>query len=121
MTGACFDSVIIIDLIAGRLEARLAFEAAPHQQRFISTVSRTEVLTGARSPEEWRRTQLLLARFVEVVPDAAIADAAARLRQRYRLKTPDAIIAATAAAQGVPLLTRDAALVAVPGSVLAYA
>jgi predicted nucleic acid-binding protein len=53
--------------------------------------------------------------FVEI-----ISDAAARLRQQYRLKTPDAIIAATAAAQGVPLLTRDAALAAVPDAVLAY-
>lgn len=120
MSGGCYDSVILIDLINGRAEARRLVEATDPNQRVISMVTRTEVLTGARSDAEWARAMAMLERFVQIDVTAAIADAAARLRQQHRLKTPDAIIAATAAASGAPLFTRDAALAALPGAQLAY-
>jgi hypothetical protein len=116
---ACFDSSILIDFLN---EIPAAAELLTSVRlRLISTLTRTEVLTGARSEQEWQDALTLLGGFVTIDVEPAIADAAARLRQQYRLKTPDAIIASTAAAQGVPLLTRDAALAAVPGAVLAYA
>ncbi|WP_353200591.1 PIN domain-containing protein [Sandarakinorhabdus sp.] len=116
---ACFDSSILIDFLN---EIPAAAELLTSVRlRLISTLTRTEVLTGARSEQEWQDALTLLDGFVTIDVEPAIADAAARLRQQYRLKTPDAIIASTAAAQGVPLLTRDAALAAVPGAVLAYA
>jgi hypothetical protein len=120
LVGACFDSVILIDLLNGRSDARLLAESVDARLRFISIVTRTEVLTGAGSDAEWRRACAMLDRFVQVEATAAIADAAARLRQQHRLKTPDAIIAATAAAHGVPLFTRDANLAALPGAQIAY-
>ncbi|MBX2978161.1 MAG: PIN domain-containing protein [Flavobacteriales bacterium] len=39
--------------------------------------------------------------------DARIMDEAIRLRKTYRLKIPDAIVAATALTQQLPLLTAD--------------
>jgi predicted nucleic acid-binding protein len=120
VSGGCFDSVILIDLINGRAEARRLVEATDIRQRYISTLTRTELLTGTRGDDEWQSALLLLDRFSQVDATAAIADAAARLRQQHRLKTPDAIIAATAAAQGVPLFTRDAALAAVAGGKPVY-
>mgnify|MGYP002778774701 CR=1 FL=1 len=121
MTGACFDSVILIDILNGRPEAGPLMKSIRPQHRFISIVTRTELLTGTCSDFEWAQAGHLLDRFVQIDVTAAIADAAARLRQQHRLKTPDAIIAATAAAQSVPLFTRDTALAALPGVVLAYA
>ncbi len=120
MNGACFDSVILIDILNGRAEGRALMTSIAARQRIISIITRTEVLTGMRSADEWQRALLLLDRFVTVEATAAIADAAARLRQQHRLKTPDAIIAATAAARGLTLFTRDAGLAALPGAALAY-
>jgi predicted nucleic acid-binding protein len=46
-----------------------------------------------------------------VAPDLTIADAAAQIRARHRLRTPDAIQAATAICRGATaLLTNDADL-----------
>jgi predicted nucleic acid-binding protein len=120
VTGGCFDSVILIDLINGRPEARRLVETTDPRQRVISVLTRTEVLTGTRSTDEQQRALLLLDRFINVDTTAIIADAAAQLRQQHRLKTPDAIIAATAAARGLPLFTRDVGLAALPGAQLAY-
>ncbi len=115
---ACFDSCIIIDFLNDRPEAaRLLTEV---RWRLISVLVRTEVLAGAVTDQERREAMALLANFQVVDVDTAIADDAARLRQQHRLKTPDAIIAATAAARGLPLFTRDAGLAAVPGAQLAY-
>ena len=120
MVGACFDSVILIDMLNGRVEGRELMIGIRAGQRIISVLTRTEVLTGTRNPDERQRALLLLERFVQIDVTTAIADAAARLRQQHRLKTPDAIIAATAAVHSVPLFTRDATLAALPGVQLAY-
>jgi predicted nucleic acid-binding protein len=42
-----------------------------------------------------------------VVDDDRLAEIAAGFSRLYRLRLPDAAIAATAAAQGMPLVTRD--------------
>jgi hypothetical protein len=115
---ACFDSSILIDFLNRVPEAAGLLVAV--RERLVSTLVRTEVLAGARSDGQWHDAQQLLGNFITINVEPSIADAAARLRQQHRLKTPDAIIAATAAAQGVPLFTRDAALAVLPGVVLAY-
>jgi hypothetical protein len=115
---ACFDSSILIDFLNRVPEAASLLVAV--RERLVSSLVRTEVLAGARSDEQWHDAQQLLGNFITIDVEPAIADAAARLRQQHRLKTPDAIIAATAAAQGVPLFTRDAALAALPGVLQAY-
>jgi len=115
---ACFDSCILIDFLNERADAVRVLSGV--RWRLISVLVRTEVLTGALTHDERQRAEALLANFHVVDVNAAIADAAARLRQQHRLKTPDAIIAATAAARGLPLFTRDAGLAALPGAQLAY-
>lgn len=50
-----------------------------------------------------------------VAPDLAIADAAAQIRALYRLRTPDALQAATAVCRGATaIITNDAAFARVP-------
>lgn len=51
-----------------------------------------------------------------VAPDLLISDGAARLRARHKLRTPDALIAATAlAAEATGMITNDVALTRVAG------
>lgn len=90
---------------AGRLEA------------VASVLCLTEVLTGARIADRQDlvdRYRLVFATFPNLaVPDVtrAIADRAAELRARYRIRTPDAIHVATALTTGATaLLSNDAAL-----------
>ena len=67
-----------------------------------STLSMTELLVPAhRDGDAWRLQNYrgLLStypRLTWIAPDLGIADVAARMRAEYRLKTPDAIQAATA-------------------------
>lgn len=52
-------------------------------------------------------TTAFLEVFDEITIDAEIKNAAIKIRRNYRLKLPDAIIAATALHLGVPLITRN--------------
>jgi predicted nucleic acid-binding protein len=79
-----------------------------------STITMTELLLHPyRDNDEERADQYygLLSGYPNlqwIAPDLQIADTAAQLRARHRLRTPDAIIAATAASAGVTaLITND--------------
>ena len=55
-------------------------------------------------------------RTIWIAPNLEIADLAARIRARYRLRTPDALPAATAAhSQATGLITNDAVFERVEG------
>ena len=83
---------------------------------FASVVVLTEILQkpiASRENElvETYRTLLSSRNFTLVPVDAAIAEDAARLRAVYNLKTPDALMIATALSQGCQaFLTNDDAL-----------
>lgn len=84
-----------------------------------STVTTIEVMTGAIATGAekivWPRLKRLVSEFVAV--DEPISLEAARLRSVGGLKTPDAIIAATAQRRGAQLWTFDAKLAkATPGA-----
>lgn len=88
-------------------------ERAPHTA-VTSTLTMTELLVQPyRAENEPLVNQYfgLLSLFPNlewVAPDLAIADTAARLRARHRLRTPDALQAATAISRGATaLLTND--------------
>ena len=69
---------------------------------------------GITSHEEERIRAFL--RDCEVLQiDNAVMEGAIALRRSRRVKLPDAIISATAIAQGVPLVTADVRLSGVPG------
>lgn len=104
MVGALFDTNILIDYLRGIDAARLEFDR--FEVRAISVITWMEVMVGA-PPAHAQATRDFLAGF-EVVPiDPAVAERAGMLRQRYRLKLPDAIIWASAQTSDLLLVTRD--------------
>jgi predicted nucleic acid-binding protein len=87
-----------------------------------STLTMTEVLTlpYAQKSEQWVNQYYgLLSRYPNlewIAPDLEIADLAARFRAKHRLRTPDAIQAATAVRSGVrAFITNDSAFRRVDG------
>jgi predicted nucleic acid-binding protein len=102
-----FDSVILIDSLNGH---QAAFDRLHEsQERFISVITRTEVLTGTISQTDRENAIDALDSCENVPVNQDIAEIAADLRQQYRLKTADAIIYATAKVLGATLVTRDKA------------
>jgi predicted nucleic acid-binding protein len=86
----------------------------PHSKAITSTITMTELLVQPyRNFEESRVDEIygLLSTYPNldwVAPSIEIADLAARIRALYRLRTPDALQAATAAAVNVTgLITND--------------
>ncbi|MBI2436147.1 MAG: type II toxin-antitoxin system VapC family toxin [Candidatus Magasanikbacteria bacterium] len=77
----------------------------------LSTITEVEVFSH---PELQAETILNISQwmrdFIVVPVDSIIAREAARFRREFRLKTPDAIIVATAFSFGIPCVTRDAQL-----------
>lgn len=82
----------------------------------ISTISEVEVFGF---PQLTDMQILEISRWLgdfQIIPvDSSIARHAARLRREYKLKTPDAIIVATAVFFGVALVTRDRELQKIKG------
>lgn len=71
-----------------------------------STITRFELFAGRGVDED--AISLLLGPFAELPVDRAVAERAGRLRRATAIRTPDALIAATALEHGLVLLTRDA-------------
>ena len=73
----------------------------------MSVVVRIELLSWQGAPAEMQALEDFIAA-TEVLPlDEPVTQQTIRLRQQHRVKLPDAIIAATALAHGIPLLTRN--------------
>jgi predicted nucleic acid-binding protein len=70
-----------------------------------SVITRCELFAGRQMEEETVRR--LLEPFEEVSVDRAIAESAGRLRRAGGLRTPDALIAATAIDRQLVLVTRN--------------
>ena len=74
----------------------------------MSTISETELLSyKGLSDQEIIDMNELLKSFSLVAVDSNIAKIAGEIRRKYRLKTPDALIAATAIFTGSVLVTRN--------------
>lgn len=87
-----------------------------------STLTMTELLAGPyRNADDQLVDEYfaLLSRFPHLTwtaPDLEIADIAAKLRAQHRLRTPDALLAATALSAGATgLISNDAVFRRVPG------
>ncbi len=105
MDVAAFDSCILIDQVEAVPQAQGAI--GPIRLRYISVIVEIELLTGVRNPIERANAERLLELFTIVEVDRDLAHLAAEVRKKYRLKTPDAIIYATAQRLGIPLITRN--------------
>lgn len=93
------DTDVLIDHLRGT--HRLRAGAGPLG---ISVVSRCELFAGRDDPERLRR---FLAAMVELPINSAIAELAGVTRRESGIATPDALIAATALAHGIALMTRN--------------
>lgn len=109
-TIAVLDSNILIDFLNGRPEARDVIAAMT--DRFMSVISRTETLTGTVDSDAIAGAHRLFKQCRMLAVTAEIANRAAIIRQQTRLRLPDALIAATALVHGLPILTRDRAMLA---------
>jgi predicted nucleic acid-binding protein len=73
----------------------------------ISVMSRIEVLGYPQTAEQLQQAMRLLAYFDEISLHESLVQRAITLRQHYRIRLPDALIAATALDLGFPLVTRN--------------
>lgn len=109
MSGFSFDSNIIIDALAGFEPARKEIHRAVQggSRAWISRMVWIEVLSKG-SQASLRKAEDFLIGFGVDELDADIADRAAVLRrERPRLKSPDAIILASALVRGRILVSRN--------------
>ena len=74
----------------------------------FSSITRLEVLGFPNlTPQDEQRLTALLAQFREAPVSSAVIDEAIRIRRSVKVKTPDALIAATALVEGAQLVTRN--------------
>ena len=107
------DTNVWIDSHAGRADACRVFTKARAVQGAwvgFSAITRLEVLgfPGLTAADD-KTLRELLAQFEEVPIQSAVIEEAIRLRKLHRLKSPDAIIAATALLQQAEVVTRNTA------------
>jgi predicted nucleic acid-binding protein len=105
------DRNVWIDAHAGRADAARVFTAARATQGAwlgFSAITRIEVLgfSGLSATDD-KALRELLAQFEEIPVLSVVVDEAIRLRQLHKIKTPDAIIAATAMLQCAEVVTRN--------------
>ena len=109
MSGFAFDANIVIDALAGYPLARSEIERAVglSSRPWISRMAWIEVLS--KGSESMVRDALeFLSRFgLDEIDEEISRRAAALRRERPRLKSPDAIILATAQIRGRVLITRN--------------
>jgi len=100
MADALVDTDVLIDHLRG------ARKLDRHDDRLhYSTITRAELFAGPEREEQAVRS--LLAPFREIEVSRPIAEAAGRIKRNLGVAMPDALIAATALAEGLELLTRN--------------
>lgn len=98
MAEALADTDVLIDHLRGA-------RPLPDRSLACSVISRCELCAGAGDEEP--AVRLLLNALEEIPVDAPLAAAAGRLRRATGVTVPDALIAATAIAHRLPLMTRN--------------
>lgn len=109
MSGYAFDVNIVIDALAGYPPARTEIERAVGltSRPWISRMAWIEVLSKGNEALV-QDALVFLSRFgLDEIDDEISRRAAALRRERPRLKSPDAIILATAQIRGRVLITRN--------------
>ena len=107
------DTNVWIDAHAGKADAGRVFaqaRAAHSAWVGFSAITKLEALgySGLSAADDLALRELL-AQFEEVPVLPAVVDEAIRLRRLHRLKTPDAIVAATALLHQAEVVTRNTA------------
>lgn len=94
---ALVDSDVVIDHLRGA-------RRLPEVPLAYSVITRCELFAGRDDPQRLRR---VLAPLRELALDSAIAERGGELKRALGVSTPDALIAATALAHDLPLVTRN--------------
>lgn len=102
-----YDSVILIDHLLGIPQAEIALDHGQDPLGYISVMTHIETLTGAKSADEDQRVRRFLKNFDQIELDNKITEETILVRKIYRLRTPDAVILATARVHGLTLVTRN--------------
>lgn len=101
-----FDTNILIDYLQGSVAARKLL--AGFTDKAVSRITSIELLVGCKDAADEQTVKVLLAGFRVVELDAAVGEAAARIRRGPgKMKLPDAIILASAQCEGCDLITRN--------------
>ena len=109
MSGFTFDANIVIDALAGYAPARAEIQraVAAGSRAWISRMAWIEVLSKG-DPAVVKGAVTFLSHFgLDEIDEEIALRAAALRRERPRLKSPDAIILATAQTRGRVLVTRN--------------
>jgi toxin FitB len=115
------DSNVFIEGVAGVPQAaNVLLKAGVIEWCGFSSMSRLEVFGFPRlTPQDEQRFEILLAQFHEIPITKEIIDAAIRLRRQTKIKTPDAIVAASALVEKAELVTRNASdFLKIPGLIV---
>lgn len=104
------DTNVVIYLLGGRLK-----QALPQGDFGVSVITEIELLSfHALSPADEDVARGFLDEVTRYPLTDSIRDRTIALRRQYRLKLPDALIAATALDAGATLLSNDQRLLVVP-------
>ena len=103
---AIIDSDVLIDYLQGLEKAKRELDR--YARREMSIISWMEVMTGADTPEEEKDCREFLSTFTIHHLSVEIASEAVDIRKKFRIRLPDAIVWATARANGCLLVTRNA-------------
>jgi predicted nucleic acid-binding protein len=106
---ALADTGVFILWYRGEPKAKLFFRN-PNIEIYFSRMTRKELLRSPISDAERRRMSLMLGSLRQVNPDAKVTDAYTELLNRYpnlRHHLADALIAASAWAKNLPLVTTN--------------
>ena len=109
-TRSLLDTNAALYFLGGRL-----IHPLPSGLHFISIISEIELLSYSRlSSQEETHIRSFLSQIETIGLDPEIKEMAITLRRQYRLKVPDAIIAASAKVVQATLLTNDSSLLKLP-------
>ncbi|MEI6715978.1 MAG: type II toxin-antitoxin system VapC family toxin [Verrucomicrobiota bacterium] len=102
---AVIDSDVLIDYLQGIENAKVEIDR--YARREISIISWMEIMARADSPQEENECRAFLSTFTIHQLSVEIAGEAVRLRKKFRVRLPDAIVWATARVNDCLLVTRN--------------